>query len=298
MQDFLDAHYLFQRGLYQPCWEDRGPFRVHWHPEIRDADWNHARLRAGASMPTDPEPLLADLRGRFAALGRPLVVTLEDPPSQSTTAPPDPLRLGTMLRQWGWQRRFHHQWLLWRDDAPGAKATTEATEAPETDPETVEQGLPCTVAPVVGRHDLDTFLGIFFAGFGFGGAERAAWERALARSATEHFAGFEIRHCLARVGDQPAGVATLALAPPVHRDRGQEPVQELDQGMAGFYNLAVLPEFRRQGLGGALHRWRLREARAAGIRRGFLQAESPAVVGWNHRQGFTLGPVVVGLAPP
>jgi GNAT superfamily N-acetyltransferase len=66
------------------------------------------------------------------------------------------------------------------------------------------------------------------------------------------------RHYLALCEGTPAGAASLFLA----------------EGVAGIYNVAVLPELRRQGIGVALTARTMREARTQGYRVAVLQASA------------------------
>lgn len=59
----------------------------------------------------------------------------------------------------------------------------------------------------------------------------------------------------------------------------------LHEHVAGFYNLAVLPEYRKQGIGAALHHARLAESKRRGYQYATLQA-SPMAAHLDRSIGF------------
>ncbi len=64
----------------------------------------------------------------------------------------------------------------------------------------------------------------------------------------------------------------------------------------GLYNLAVLPAYRRRGLGGALTACRVADARKRGRRLAFAQTEHEEVERWQLRHGFAAGFETVGYS--
>ena len=76
-------------------------------------------------------------------------------------------------------------------------------------------------------------------------------------------------HYVGRVGGEAVAAATLSLM----------------AGVAGIYNVATLPKARRQGLGAAMTRTALADARALGYRIGILQS-SALGLGVYRRLGF------------
>jgi ribosomal protein S18 acetylase RimI-like enzyme len=113
-----------------------------------------------------------------------------------------------------------------------------------------------TIEPVADRRVLDEWSAVLCTSFGappaFGDAF-AAMAEAIGLDRESPF-----RHYLARVDGRPAGTCSLFLG----------------AGVAGIYDVSTLPELRRRGIGAAVTRLAMADARAAGVRMAILHASS------------------------
>jgi ribosomal protein S18 acetylase RimI-like enzyme len=116
------------------------------------------------------------------------------------------------------------------------------------------------------QHEVDRWVEIQHRGFGMGMPSKDAMELA---QATIDFGG--IRPHLARLDGEPVGAGKLIEW----------------QGVFGIYGVSVLPEARNCGVGTALVRQMIRDARAHGDAPICLQAETGAnTQRWYERLGF------------
>jgi ribosomal protein S18 acetylase RimI-like enzyme len=124
------------------------------------------------------------------------------------------------------------------------------------------------VEPVRSATDLEAYRSVLGAGFGEGPPE-AAW-------VTEVFGRIGVgpdgpwRHWVGRVGERAVATVRVLVAP---------------QDVAGVYFVATLPSERRRGIGAAVTRHALLEARALGCRTAVL-GSSPMGEGVYRRLGF------------
>lgn len=226
--------------------------RALWVTERRDLD---GAVLVSSEHLSDPEwnhALLTDLQstigdGRRAEVER-FFRRRRRRPTFALRVADDETPRERQLADLGWRPSFEHRWVI-------TEAGVEAE--PRSDPEIEEVG---SVAA------MEEFAEVFGAVFGGGEDYRLALIDAFSRRG----GGLAVHHVLLRRGGAPAAIATL-----VH-----------DRDLGGCYNLGVLPEHRRRGLGTQLNRWRIGRAVAAGCGAVFLQTEEPWVDAWHRRSAF------------
>lgn len=125
-----------------------------------------------------------------------------------------------------------------------------------------------SVTPVADAADLAAWIDVWVAGDDEPRQPRERLYAALGLDAQQ-----PLRHYLARLDGQPVGVAQVFLG----------------QRAAGLYSVAVLPSFRRRGIGTALTLVAFSAARAAGYAIGVL-GPSPEGQPMYRRLGFELFP--------
>lgn len=248
------AHYVLQDALYGGGHEALSGGDVFFSPLLDDPEWNHAVIE-DVAMSRLPG-LLAEAR---AALER---------HARTATAVISPLVRSDdsqrFLAASGWRPSFRHRWLFYTpQDAPR-----------------VETAAAVRVEEVRDEASMRAFVGVFYAAFStaedklsaaYGEALMASWRRgAGGRCAAVHY--------LATVDGEPVAIGT--------RIQGD--------GVAGFYNLGVVPAARRRGIGAVLSGRRLRDALDAGAELILLQTEDDAVRRWQLVQGWEELFTVVG----
>jgi ribosomal protein S18 acetylase RimI-like enzyme len=119
-------------------------------------------------------------------------------------------------------------------------------------PESVPAPPGFTIQTVSDPARLETWAGVFAAGFGVPDHFAAAFKELLNGIGL----GLPFRHYLGILNGRPAASSTLFL----------------DESVAGIYNVAVVPAARRQGLGAAITLAALQEARQMGCATGALQS--------------------------
>lgn len=163
-----------------------------------------------------------------------------------------PTDLGSRLEKRGWMHD---------DDAPGMAVDLRSLDEHLSLPSQL------TIQRVSDGETLKTWLRIMTVGSEI--PEEGL--TLLLEMATNH--GFKedaaVHYYLGRLGDMPVATSLLYLG----------------GGVAGIYNVATLPEARRQGIGGALTEAPLLEARAWGYRIGTLQS-TPMGLNLYRRLGF------------
>ena len=278
--ELIAAHYRLQRALYSPRQEalavDGLEGSLHWHPELKDPDWNHAFLpddaHGGAAIERQAFIAWSNRAAeRLGQLEREPVIVL---------APSWLPRLATTLKSLGAATAFRHQWACWPETSP----------APPLDPSLRFERVETPAS-------LESLLRIFFEAFTPASKLSAesdpeslfnpGWRRSFERSVQAPTSqGVELRHYLARrhagKSNEAVGAVSIGLSGPY----------------AGFYNLAVQPSCQRQGLGALLQAFRIHEARRLGARWLFLQTEESRVADWNRRHGWLDGPELVGWQLP
>lgn len=253
------AHYSLQSALFLRERRDLSGASLFSAGEIPDPEWNHAGL-----VTLDPAALAETLdlaREFFHARGLPAAVAVS-PASE----PPD---LEARLADHGFAPRFRHTWHFLSASDP-----VPAVELPG--------GFDVRVVESEGemRDFVDVFERVYAVDLETGEPDEATgYGQALLRSYREGRPGLRVVHYLATSADEPAGVATS-----IHGETA-----------SGLYNLAVLPGFRRRGLGGALVRRRAADALALGRKTVFLQTERKPVERRLRRHGFTKGFTTVGF---
>jgi GNAT superfamily N-acetyltransferase len=236
--------------------------------EITDPDWNHAGLVA-----LDPARLgamLALAKRYFHARGLPAAVAVS-PFSE-------PRDLEARLVDLGFVPCFRHGWHF-VGRRPGGRRPGSTPVPAVALPDGSE------IRAVANEGDMRAFVEVFETVYSVdletGEPEELprGYGQALLGSFREPRSDVDVVHYLATVGGEPAGIATA-----IHGET-----------MSGLYNLAVLPGFRRRGLGGALVRRRALDALTRGREAVFLQTEGESVARRLVRHGFTKRFTTVGL---
>lgn len=171
----------------------------------------------------------------------------------------EPPGLADALERRGWEVSYRFAWLV----HPGTP--------PVPEPEGV-------VIREAGPDDVDTWLDLFEAVFMPGDPAAAGYRAALAAS----FDAPSVAHYLATCDGEPAGTASAVTV----------------DGVTGGFNLGVLPDARRRGIGGALTLRRLADARRAGSDRVYLLTEDPAVEASQIRRGHVKAMTTEGWSSP
>lgn len=272
------AHYRLQSLLYLPHCRDlrlaSGGGATLFSAEVAEPEWNHA-AQIAVGVGELPE-LLAAVAEHYLALGRPATLAVSP-----WTRPAD---LGERLAGRGFEPTFRHAWLVHRlpaDDPPPWPAPV-----PEIEIAVVEDE--ATMAAFV-----DVFVEVYSRALDADGSDPGAddasplapgYGRLLWRSFREPTTDGqgEVIHHLARHQGRAVGVATT-----LHGG-----------GIAGLYDLAVLPAHRHLGIGAMMTAHRLAAAHARGARLAFLQTERRQVERWQRRHGFVPGFVTVGWTAP
>ena len=257
------AHYSLQSALFIRERRDLSGASLFSAGEIPDPEWNHAGL-----VTLDPAALAETLdlaREFFHARGLPAAFAVS-PASE----PPD---LEARLADHGFAPCFRHTWHF---------LSGHFLSGSDPDPVELPGGFDVRVVESEGemRDFVDVFERVYAVDLETGEPDEATgYGQALLRSFREGRPGLRVVHHLATSADEPAGVATS-----IH-----------GESASGLYNLAVLPGFRRRGLGGALVRRRAADALALGRKTVFLQTERKPVERRLRRHGFTKGFTTVGL---
>ena len=162
-----------------------------------------------------------------------------------------PASLGTCLERHGWMRQ----------DAPGMALDLQSLDEPLSYPSQL------TIAHVSDEEQLNIWLRVMTAGSeipedGLNLLLDVVAKRGMPDDPTIHY-------YLGMLNGRPVATSLLYLG----------------GGVAGIYNVATLPEVRRQGIGGALTVAPLLHARTLGYRIGVLQA-SPMGLNLYRRLGF------------
>lgn len=251
------AHYRMQAALYQPRRRDVDGASFLWSEDVSEPDWNHAALVR--VEPGEVDGLVGRVEKFFPGVRRRPAIAVNP-----FSRPPD---LADRLLERGWRRVFRHSWLF-----------AEAETLP---------GLPpgVRIEPVSDADGMDTFCALFRAGFEVPDALAGGIETALRRSFAVPHPGVGVVHYLATVDGEPAGVGSVLSA-------------DGAAGLyAGLYNLAVPAPFRCRGLGAAITRHRIADARDRGAEIVFLQTEEREVERWQVKNGLTPGFVMEGYGP-
>jgi len=186
-----------------------------------------------------------------------------------------PADLEERLPELGWRESFRHAGLIF----PAGRAAV-AAEWPRA--ATLEEFSSASDVSSRPAHQVvEAFARIFDEAFRetAGGALSPAYGRAFASALERPATGVEVVHTLVRIDGEPAAIGSRVTA----------------DGVSGLYNLGVTPGFRRLGLGGAITRHRVAEARRAGADVVYLLTEDPRVEASQLRRGFVRGFERVGL---
>lgn len=254
------AHYFLQSALFFRDRRDLSGASLFSAGEITDPDWNHAGLVT--IEPVHLAEMLDQARKYFHSRGLPAAVAVSP-----FSAPRD---LALRLRHRGFAPNFRHTWHF-----AGPEEAVPAVELPA--------GFEIRV--VESDEDMRSVVEVFDTVYaadletGEPVEPPKGYGTALDASFGARRAGLEVVHYLATAGGRPAGIATS-----IH-----------GEAMSGLYNLAVLPGFRRRGLGGALVRRRAHDAIGRGQEAVFLQTERKEVERRLVRHGFTKAFTTLGF---
>ena len=185
------------------------------------------------------------------------------PPTVAVGPGSRPTNLAQLLESKGYCRSFRHTWLF----DPGGPKPLDRPAISDFQIRRVET-----------EDEMRSFLDIYDTVFEKGSLTSEC-RKSLASS--RHRPG--VIHLLATSKGAPAGIASWIHQDGIHQN-----------GVAGLYNLAVLPSFRRRGLGRELTCHRIAEARKLGCSLIFLQTEDNAVEHWQKRSGLIRGCTVGG----
>lgn len=257
---------------YLPESRRLGPLRLAWHPKLGESEWNRIRVVEEAPhLETWLRVGLDHLKPHGGGC-------VEVGPESSS-------QLRQILRRALFRPLFRHAWVLY-DTAPQARGNL-----PEPDSHPAMDAAPELEIVELPEASDDDFRRLFEQGFAAAtphGLE-ANWDRALtsilqqeAISECPLYGRTQCVHCVASWQGEAVAVASLG----VHR------------GLAGLYNLAVLPRFRSRGIGRALTHYRLHRAHGLGAPTAFLQTREPRVLQWHLHLGARPGAVVSGWLPP
>jgi len=253
------AHYRIVGALYG-C---RSRLTAHglWirSDHVDDPEWNHlGRLESAGEegrasrgrnrvLPT-PDEVLDTATERARQAGRRPTVALSSLSRRREL-------VGALERR-GWQPSYRHVWLI----------AAEAPDARGVDPDP-PPGV--TIHTVSGAAMLADFLDVFREVFAAGDAEGAAGYRAALEASTHAGDDTVVVHYLAACDGAPCGIASAVYV----------------DGVAGGFNLGVLPRARGRGVGAALTARRRARARRAGNDLVYLITEDPAVEASQLRRG-------------
>ena len=259
-----EAHYFLQSAVFLTGRCDLPGVSLFSADAITDPEWNHASLvdleAAGLSE------ALEVLRRHYRARGLPAAVMVSP-----FSKPPE---LDRRLRELGYLARFRHTWHF---VGAGPVPPVELPAKAEIRPVEREQDM---------RHFIEVFHRVYSVDLETGRPERLCegYRNSLMASFRGRHDGLDVVHYLALVDGTSAGVATSIHA-----------VGNAHRGVTGLYNLAVLPRFRRCGLGAALVRRRAADALARSQSVVFLQTERESVERRLVRHGFVKGMTTTGF---
>ena len=147
-----------------------------------------------------------------------------------------------------WAKALTAHGFSYEADTPGMAAEMAALPAETPTPRDFR------IAPVSDSETLRLWAGVFIAGYGL----PAAWAASLFHLLDGLPQGAPLLNYLGYLGDAPVTASSLFLG----------------EHVAGIYNVATLPQARRQGLGAAMTLAPLRDAQAEGYRVAVLQSSS------------------------
>lgn len=253
-----EAHYALQGAIFFRRRQEIPGASLVAATAIEDPEWNHAALLRLEAV--ELGQTLKQVRHHYHALGRPAALV--------TSPFSKPADVEARLRRQGFAPTFHHVWhFAGRDAVPAVELATDCELRIVDDAKAMQDVV--GVFERVYEADLETGAPVELDP-GYAEALRASFHGG---DGTR-----EVVHYLALVAGRAAGIATS-----IHGTGGQH------RAVSGLYNLAVLPGFRRRGLGAALVRRRALDAFARGQRIVFLQTERESVERRLVRQGFVNG---------
>lgn len=264
VEELEQVHLEMQLGMFLSDVYQAEMCTIVTNSHVSDTFWNYAtRIRAGAA---GSEEAVGFIEGFLAARGR--------VPAFYTTPDTDPEEFTTKMLERGMSQQFRDAWL----SCPVSDLRVS----------NVDQSSRLKIRHVSSEEDRERFVTAFMSAFGFVSEEVPygglpdTYAKSLWSGLTRQRKGLEQIHLLAEIDGEAVGTGSLIRV-------GQ---------FAGLYNLGVVPDRRREGIGGVLAAARLREAmRLLSDGHVFFQTEADGIVERMYRaRGFERRFVGVGWA--
>ncbi len=242
-RELEQRHYSFQLGMYFSGVEDLEEAKLYHSDLIEDAFWNYASQVSATRE--NLNQLLEKTEKVFHRIQR--------IPAFYLTPWTNPNELESELKLRGYERQFTDAWVVAR-----------GIPVPQID--RLPAGL--EIIRVQTSTQIDAFVEVFMRAFGYVskdvpyGGLSPSYGHALKRSLAGQRPDVTAVHYLALFEGKPVGTGSLLAA----------------DGIAGLYNLGVVPEYRKRGLGRILALRRISDAICSGTKVLFFQTEAEGLV--------------------